>query len=156
MCNSLPPHGLQHTRLPCPSPSPGIGSTSCQLSWWWCPTISSSLVPFSCLQSSPASGSFPMSLLYTSGDQSFSFSISLSSEYSGFISFRIDCFDLPTVWGTLKSLFQHHSLKASILQHSAFFMVQLSHPYMATRKLCMYYTIKCTVALCLQKQHTLI
>ena len=58
MCNSLRPHGLQHTRLPCPSPSPGIGSNSCQLSWWWCPTISSSLVPFSCLQSSQLQGLF--------------------------------------------------------------------------------------------------
>ena len=65
---------------------------------------------------------------------SFSFSISPSNEYSGLISFRIDCFDLLTVQGTLKSLLQHHSSKASILQHSAFFMVQLSHPYMTTGK----------------------
>ena len=65
---------------------------------------------------------------------SFSFSISPSNEYSGLISLRIDCFDLLTVQGTLKSLLQHHSSKASILQHSAFFMVQLSHPYMITRK----------------------
>ena len=65
---------------------------------------------------------------------SFSFSISPSKEYSGLISFRIDRFDLLAVQGTLKSLLQHHSSKASILQHSAFFMVQLSHPYMTTRK----------------------
>ena len=64
---------------------------------------------------------------------SFSFSISLSNEYSGLISFRIDCFDLLAVQGTLKSLLQHHSSKASVLQHSAFFMVQLSHPYMMDR-----------------------
>ena len=65
---------------------------------------------------------------------SFSFSISPSSDYSGFISFRIDWFDLLAVQGTLKSLLQHHSVKASILQCSAFFMVQLSHPYMSTGK----------------------
>ena len=66
---------------------------------------------------------------------SFSFSISPSSDYSGFISFRIDWFDLLAVQGTLKSLLQHHSVKASILQCSAFFMVQLSHPYMSTGKI---------------------
>jgi len=65
---------------------------------------------------------------------SFSFSISSSNEYSGLISFRMDWLDLLAVQGTLKSLLQHHSSKASILQHSAFFTVQLSHPYMTTRK----------------------
>ena len=65
---------------------------------------------------------------------SFSFSISLSNEYSGLISFRIDWFDLLGVQGTLKSLLQHHSLKASVLWRSAFFIVQLSHPYMTTGK----------------------
>ena len=65
---------------------------------------------------------------------SFSFSINPSNEYSGLIFFRIDWLDLLTVQGTLKSLLQHHSSKASILQHSAFFMVQLSHPYMTTGK----------------------
>ena len=65
---------------------------------------------------------------------SFSFSLSPSNEYSGLISFRIDWVDLPAVQGTLKSLLQHHSSKASILQHSAFFMVQLSCPYMTTGK----------------------
>ena len=65
---------------------------------------------------------------------SFSLSISLSNEYSGLISLRIDWFDILSVRGTLKSLFQHHSPKASILQHSAFFIVQLSHPYMTTGK----------------------
>ena len=65
---------------------------------------------------------------------SFSFSISPSNEYSGLISFRMDCFDLLAVQGTLKSLLQHHSSKASILQHSVFFIVQLSHPYMTTGK----------------------
>ena len=65
---------------------------------------------------------------------SFNFSISSSNEYSGLISYRIGWFDLLTVQGTLKSLLQHHSSKASILQHSAFFIVQLSHPYMTTGK----------------------
>jgi len=66
--------------------------------------------------------------------QSFSFSISLSNEYSGLISFRIDWFDLLAVEGTLKSVLQHHNLKASLLQHSPFFMVQISHLYMTTKK----------------------
>ena len=65
---------------------------------------------------------------------SFSFSISPSNEYSGLVSFRMDWLDLRAVQGTLKSLLQHHSSKASILQHSAFFIVQLSHPYMTTGK----------------------
>ena len=65
---------------------------------------------------------------------SFSFSISPSNEYSGLISFRMDWFDLLAVQGTLKSLLQHHSSKASIFRHSAFYTVQLSHPYMTTRK----------------------
>ena len=90
----------------------------------------------SCLQSFPASGSFSMSQLFTSGDLSIvvCFSISPSNEYSGLISFRIDWFDLLAVQGTLKSLLQHHSLKASVLWCSAFFMVQLSHPYLTTGK----------------------
>ena len=68
-------------------------------------------------------------------DWSFSFNISPSNEYSGLISFRIDWFDLLAVQGTLKSLFQYHSSEASIRQHSAFFIVQLSHPYMTTGKI---------------------
>ena len=77
--NSLWPHGLQHARLPCPAPSPGAYSNSCPLSWWCHPTISSSVVPFSsCLQSFPASGSFLMSQLFTSGGQSIGASASIS------------------------------------------------------------------------------
>ena len=76
-----------------------------------------------------------MSQFFASGGQSFSFSISPSNEYSGPISFRIDGFDLLAVQGTLKSLLQHHSSKASILQHSAFFTVQLSHPHVTTGKI---------------------
>ena len=77
-----------------------------------------------------------MSLLFASGGQgwSFNFSISPSNDYSGLISFRVDWFDLLVVHGTLKSLLQHHSSKASMLGHSAFFIVQLSHPYMTTGK----------------------
>ena len=78
-----------------------------------------------------------MSQFFTSGGQNigvFSFSISPSNEYSGLISFRMDCLDLLAVQGTLKSLLQHHSSKASVLQHSAFFTVQLSHPYKTTGK----------------------
>ena len=88
-------------------------------------------------QSFPASGSFPMSQFFTSGGQgigSFCFSITPCNEYSGLISFRIDWLELLGVQGTLKSLLQHHSSKASILRHSAFFIVQLSHPYMTIEK----------------------
>ena len=101
------------------------------------PSISSSVIPFSCLQSFPASGSFPVSQFFTSGGQSIGASastISPSNEYSGLTSFRMDWLDLLAVQGTLKSLLQHHSSKASILQCSAFFTVQLSHPYMTTGK----------------------
>ena len=123
--NSLWHHGLQHARLPCPSPTPRASSNS------WChPTISSSVIPISsCLQSFPALGSFLMNQFFASGGQSigsFSFNISPSNEYSGLISFRIDCFDLLAGQGTLKSLLQHHSSKASILWCSAFFMIQIS------------------------------
>ena len=86
--------------------------------------LSFSIVPFSQLQSFPASGSFPMSQFFASGGRSvgsFSFSISPSNEYSGLISFRMDWLDLLAVEGSLKSLLQHHSSKASISQHSDFF-----------------------------------
>ena len=115
---SLWPHGLQHTRPPCPSPTPGVHSNSCLSRWWCCPTILSSIVPFSsCLQSFPPSGSFPIIRFFTSGGQSIgasAFSISPSNEYSGLISFRIDRFDLLAVQGTFKSLLQKYNLKASV------------------------------------------
>ena len=114
--DSLRPHGLQHTRPPCLSPTPGVYSNSCPSHQWCHPTISSYVIPFSSrLQSFPASGSFPISQFFTSGGQttgSFSFSISTSSEYSGLTSFRIDWFDCLTVQKTLKSLLQHHSSKS--------------------------------------------
>ena len=120
--------------LHCPSLSPGVCSNSCPLNWWCCLTISSS-APFSFSpQSFPASGSFPMSQLFASGGQSWNFSISPSSEYSGLISFSIDWFHLLAVQRTLKSLLQHHNQKASILWRLAFFMVQLSQLYMTTGK----------------------
>ena len=132
MADSLWPHESQHVRLPCPSPTPGVYSRP--LSQWCHPAISSSVVPFSsCPKSLPPSKSFPMSQLFACAGQSFSFSISPSNEYPELISFRIDWLDLLAVQGTLKSL-QHHSSKASILQCSAFFTVQLSHSYMTTEK----------------------
>ena len=131
MSHSLRPHGLQHTRPPCPSPTPGVYPNSCPLSWWCHPTISSSVIPFStCLQSFPASGSFQMSQFFSSGGQSIGVSALASvlpMNTPGMISFRMDWLDLLAIQGTLKSLLQHHSSKASILQRSAFFIVQLSH-----------------------------
>ena len=111
------PCELQNVRLPCPSPSPGICSNSCPLCRWCHPTISSSATPFSsCPQSSPASVFSNESALHIRWPKywRFSFSISLFKEYSGLVSFRIDCFDLLAVQGTLKSLLQHHNLKSSI------------------------------------------
>ena len=128
------PHGLQHARLPCPSPSPGAGSNSCPLSGRCHPTISSCVTPLSfCLHSFPASGSFLMSWLFESGGQIIGVSASVLQN-SGLISFKIDWFDLLAVQGTLNSFLQHLSSKASILRHSVFFTIQLSHPYMTTGK----------------------
>ena len=136
MSDSLQPHELQHTRPPCPSPTPRVYPDSCPLSRWCHLTISSSDVPFtSHLQSFPASGSFlNESALHIRWPKywSFSFSISASNEHPGLISFRMDLLDLLAVKGTLKSLLQYHSSKASILWCSPFFIVQLSHPYMTT------------------------
>ena len=136
--DSLWPHEPQHARPPYPSPTAGVYPSPCPLSLWCHPTISSSIVPFSsCPQSFPASGSFQMSQLFASGGQNIdvsSFNISPSNEHPGLISFRMDWLDFLAVQGTLKSLVQHHSSKASILQHSAFFIVQALHPYMSMEK----------------------
>ena len=135
MSDSLQPHGLQHARFTCP-PIPVAYSNSCTSSRWCHPTISS-VIPFSfCLQSFPASGSFQWvsSLHQVAKLWSFSFNISPSNEYSGLISFRIEWSDLLAVQGTLKSLLQHHSSKASTLRLSAFFIVQHSHLSMTTGK----------------------
>jgi len=135
MSDSLRPHEPQRTRPPCPSPTPGVHPNSCPLSRWCHPAISSSVVPFSSLpQSLPASGSFPTLHMRWPKYWSFSFSISPSNELPGLISFRMGWLDLLAVQGTLKSFLQHHSSKASILRCSAFFTVQLSHPYMTTGK----------------------
>ena len=135
---SLWPHEPQHTRPPCPSPTPGVYPNSCPLSRQWChPTISSSVIPFSsCPQSFPASVFSNESALRIRWPKywSFSFKISPSNEHPGPIPFRMDWLDLLAVQGTLKSLLQHHGSKASTLLHSAFFIVQLSHPYMITGK----------------------
>ena len=160
MSESLRPRGLQHARLPCPSPTPRTYSHSCLQSQWCHPTISSSVIPFSSrLQSSPASGSFQMSQFFASGGQSIRVSASTSvlpmntqDWYSlgrtGWISLQCKGlsrvpWDSPTGWIQLvgsacsardSQEFQHHSSKASILRRSAFFIVQLSHPYMTTGK----------------------
>ena len=133
MSNSSGLHGLQHAGLPCPSLSPKVYSNSCPLNQWCRLKISSSVTPSPpALNLSQHQGLFQW---VRSSHQvaNWSFSISPCNEYSGLISFRLDCFDLP-VQGTLKSLLQHHSLKASVLWCSAFIMVQLSHPYMTAGK----------------------
>ena len=126
--DSLQPHESQHARPPCPSPTPGVHSDSCPSSWWCHPAISSSVVPFSL----PASES-TLRMRWPKY-WSFSFSIIPSKEHPDLISFRMDWLDLLAVQGTLKSLLQNHSSKASILRCPAFFTVQLSHPYMTTGK----------------------
>ena len=127
---------LQHARPPWPPPTPRACSNSCPLSRWYHPVISS-CHPLLLLPSIlPSIRVFSNeSVLHIRGPKywSFSFSISPSNEYSHLISFKVDWFDLFAVQRTLKSL-QHHGSKASILQHSAFFIVQLSHPYMTTGK----------------------
>ena len=131
LCPTLWHHGLHHASPPCPSPIPGVHSKSCLSSWWCHPTISFSVITSSAhLQSFPISGSFQMSQLFASGDQSTGVSAStlvlpMNTQ---------DWLDLRAVQGTLKSLLQDHSSKASILQHSAFFIVELSHPYMTIEK----------------------
>ena len=126
---------MDHARLPCPSPTPRVYSNSCPSSLWCHPTISSSVVPFSsCLQSVTASGSFQMSQPFASGGQSIGVSASASVLLMNIQDrFPLGLTNLISLQSKgLKSLFQHHSLKASILPCSAFFIVQLSHSYMTT------------------------
>ena len=132
LCLTLWPHGLWQARLPGPSPYTGICSSSCPLSWWCHPTISSSATP------SPLALSLSQhhSLFQWVG---FSHQVAkvldLQLQHQSFPwIFRVDKFDLLVVQGTLKSLLHHHSLEASVLQHSTFFTVQLSHLYMTTGK----------------------
>ena len=128
--DSLRPHEAQHARPPCPSPTPRIYPNSCPSSWSCHPTISSSVVPFS-----PRLSIFLNTRVFSNESAlcirwpkywSFSFCISPSNEHPGLSSFRMDWLDLLAVQGTLKSLLQHYSSKASILQHSALFIVQLT------------------------------
>ena len=121
MSDSLWHHGLQHTRLPCPSPSLRLCLNSCPLSWWCHSAISSFVVAFpSCLLSFPASGHFQMSQLFASCDQNISFNISPSSEYSGLISFRTNWFDLLAIQ-ELSRVFSN-----TTVQKHQFFSAQLS------------------------------
>ena len=155
MSNSLWPHGLQHARPPCPSRFPKVCSNARPLSQWCHPTIFAFCHPLLLLPSI-----FPSIRVFSNESVlrirwpkywNFSFSISPSNEYSGLISFRIDWFDLSAVQGTLKSLLQHHSSKASILWCSTFFMVQLSHVYMITGK-----TIALTICIFVSKVMSLL
>ena len=138
MSDYLRPHGLQHTRPPCPSPTPGACSNSTSIE---SVILSNHLILCRPLLLLPSI--FPSIRVFSNESVlpirwpkywSFSFSISPCNEQPGLISFRMDWLDLLAVQGTLKSLLQHHSSKASILQCSAFFVVQLSHPYMTTGK----------------------
>ena len=138
MSDCLWTHESQHARPPCPSPIPRVYPNSCPSSQWCHPAISSSSCPRLLLTPIP-----PSIRVFSNESNlgmswpkywSFSFSISPSNEHPGLISFRIDWLDLLAVQGTLKSLLQHHRSKASILRHSAFFTVQLPHPYMITGK----------------------
>ena len=135
--NSLQPHGMQHTIFPCPSPFPELAQTHIH---WACEAIHNLIL---CHPHLLLPSVFPSIQVFSHESAlcircpkywSFSFSISPSNENSGLISYRTDWFDLLTVQETLKSLLQHHSSKASILQHSAFFVVQLSHPHTTTEK----------------------
>ena len=135
MFNSLRPHGLQHASLPCPSLSPRVCSNSYSLSQWCYPTISSFVILVSfCLQSFQHQGLFQ----WVGSLHQVAKVLELQLQHQSFQwLFRLiflDWFDLPVVQGTLNSLLQHHSSKASVLWYSASFMVQLSHPYMTTRK----------------------
>ena len=134
------------------SPSPRAYSNSCPLKQWFYPTTSSSTILFSSyllpFQHQDFSNESALLMMWP---KYWSFSISPSNEYSRLISFRIDWFDLIAVQGTLKSLLQYWSLKASILQHSAFFMVKFTHPYMNTEK-----TIGWTIRLFVSKVMSLL
>ena len=141
MSNSLWPQGPQQARPPYPSPTAGVYWNSCPLSQWYHPAISSFVIPFLLPPSVfPSIRDFSnKSVLRIRWPKYWSFSLSLPMNlsfqlYSGLISFRMDWLDLHAVQRTLKSLLQHHSSKASILRHSAFSIVQLSHPYMTTGK----------------------
>ena len=134
MSDSLWPHGLQHARSPCPSPTPEAYSNSGSLSQWCHLTISSCVAPLSSrLQSFPASGSCPVSQFFASGSQSIGASASVPPMNTQ-DWFHLGLSGLISLQGALRNFLQHHSSKASILWRSAFFMVQLSHLYVTTGK----------------------
>ena len=137
MFDSLQPRGLQHARLPWPSLSPGVCSNSCPLNWWCHLTISSSTAPFSCPQSFPVSGSFPMNRLFASSGQSVGASTSASvlpMNIQGWFPLGLTGLIPLLSQRTLQSLLQHHNLKASVFQCLAFFRLQLPHLYMTMGK----------------------
>ena len=135
MSDYLRPHGLQHARPPCPSPTPWAYSNSRPSSLWCDLTLCCSLLlPPSIFPSIRLFSNKSVLCIRWPKYWSFSFSISPSNEYSGLIFFMMDWLDLLAVQGSLKILLQHHSSKASILLCSAFFRVQLSHPYMVPGK----------------------
>ena len=137
MSDFLQPHGLQHTRLPILHQLPELAQIHVHRvhdaynHLFLCHPL---LLLHSVFSSIRVFSHESVLHIRCSKYWSFSFSINPSNEYSRLISFKMDCFDLPALQGTLKSLLQHHSLKVSVLRHSAFFMVQLSHPYMTTGK----------------------
>ena len=129
--DSLQPHEPQHARPASPSPTPGVYTNPCPSSQWCHPIISSSVIPFSsCPQSFPAAGSFPMSQFFRSSGQSIEF----QRQHQSFQWIFRTYFLYDWLVGSPCSPLQHHSSKASILRHLAFFVVQLSHPYMTTGK----------------------
>ena len=136
MSKSFWPHRLQHSKLLCPSLSPGVYSNSCPLTQWCSSTISCSLAPFSCLQCFPASRSFPMSQFFVSCGQNIGASVSASvlpMNIQGW--FPLGLIGLSSLLSKgLSRVFSSNNLKTSILWRSAFFMVQLSHPYLTTGK----------------------
>ena len=134
--DSLRPHESQHARPPCPSPMHGVHTDSRPSRQWCHPAISSSVVPFSsCPQFLPASKSFPMNQFFAWDGQSTGVSaLNHFFKRNPRADLRMDWLVLLAVQGTFKSLLQHHRSKASILRCSAFFTVQLSHPYMTTGK----------------------
>ena len=133
MSESLRPHGLQHARLPCPSLSLRVFPSSCPLSWWWHSTVSSSVALF-CPQSFSASGSFPVSQLFTSSGPnywSFSFSISPSNECSGLISFSSDYSPRASQESSLAPQFE--SISSSVLNLLCSRTVTFLHDYWRNR-----------------------
>ena len=141
----------------CPSPSPKVCSSSCPLHWWCHPTISSSDALFFCPQSFPAWETFPMSQLFSSDDQNTGVSASASAlpmSNSGWISLKIDWFHLFAVQETLRSLFHHHSSKASVPQCSASFMIQLSQLFVTLEDYSLDYTDLCQQSNVSAFQHT--